>query len=202
MRVDPNLPFAAISSPVVKVGGKLMTAFYARNAGENVDTAWAAWSTDNGQNWDRRRIANGIGANYTYTEPWVVTDGTTAVYLFRDGDWNAIATRSTPDGGATWSPMHRSVITNATGNSASMWSSNSRIYTVYRHTVTLAAMLASSADAGKTFTVERELMSANSSTSSIGMTYAHPVELGTAHIWCPLGMERSNGESRLYLGYL
>lgn len=88
VRVDPNLPYAAISSPVVKVDGKLMTAFYARETGENVDTAWAAWSTDNGQNWESNRIANGIGANYTYTEPWVVTDGTTAVYLFRDGDWN------------------------------------------------------------------------------------------------------------------
>lgn len=148
-RIDPELPFAAISSPIVKVSGKLVTGFYGRQAGETVDTAWAAWSTDNGQTWASKRIANGIDAENPYSEPWVVTDGTTAVYLFRDGKWNAIATRSTPDGGATWSPVRSSVITNATGNSASVWSSDGRIYTVYRHTVTHAAMLASSTDGGR-----------------------------------------------------
>lgn len=203
VRIDPDLPYAAISSPIVKAGDKLMTAFYARKAGETVNTAFTAWSTDNGQTWESNRIANGIDAKNPYSEPWVVTDGTTAVYLFRDGEWNAIATLSTPDGGVTWpSPVPRSVITNATGNSASVWSSDGRIYTVYRHTVTRAAMLASSADGGKTFKVERELMPADLSTSSIGMTYAHPVELDAGHIWCPLGMEQPNGESRLYLGYL
>jgi hypothetical protein len=201
VRVDPHLPYAAISSPIVKVGDKLMTGFYGRQAGEPVDTAWAAWSTDNGQNWASKRIANGIGGKHPYSEPWVVTDGTTAVYLFRDAG-DAIATRSTPDGGGRWSPEPRSVITKATGNSASVWSKNGRIYTVYRHTMTHAAMLASSTDGGKTFNVERELMPAKTSTSSIGMTYAHPVELGAGHIWCPLGMERSDGKSRLYLGYL
>ncbi|TDV42574.1 exo-alpha-sialidase [Actinophytocola oryzae] len=202
VRIDPNLPYAAISSPIVQVGGKLMTAFYARKAGEVVNTAWAAWSTDNGQTWASNRIANEIDTKTPYSEPWVVTNGTTAVYLFRDGDWNAIATRSTSDGGVTWSSVRRSVITHATGNSASVWASNGRIYTVYRHTVTRAAMLASSTDAGKTFIVERVLMPASSSTSSVGMTYAHPVELDAGNIWCPLGMERSDGSGRLYLGYL
>jgi hypothetical protein len=68
--------------------------------------------------------------------------------------------------------------------------------------MTHAAMLAASSDGGKTFNVDRELMPAMPSTSSIGMTYAHPVELGTGHIWCPVGMERSDGRSRLYVGYL
>lgn len=203
VRIDPNLPYAAISSPIVKVGDKLMTGFYGRQAGETVDTAFAAWSTDNGQTWASNRIANGLAEKTPnpYSEPWVVTDGTTAVYLFRDGK-KAIATRSTPDGRATWSPVRKSVLTNATGNSASVWSSDGRIYTVYRHTVTHAAMLASSTDGGKTFHVERELMPASPNMSQFGMTYGHPVELGAGHIWCPLGMERSNGEGRLYLGYL
>jgi BNR repeat protein/pentapeptide repeat protein len=202
VRIDPDLPYAAISSPIVKVGGKLMTGFYGRRVGENVDTVWAAWSTDNGQSWASNRIANDIDHGHAYAEPWVVTDGTTAVYLFRDVAKNAIATRSTPDGGVKWSLGPRSVVTNATGNSSSMWSSNGRIYTVYRDTTTHVAMLASSPDGGKTFEVERELMPANSSTSPVGMTYAHPVELDAGRIWCPVGMERSNGEGRLYLGYL
>lgn len=202
VRIDPDLPSAAISSPIVKVGSKLMTGFYGRRAGENVDTVWAAWSTDNGQHWDSNRIANDIGKGHAYVEPWVVTDGTTAVYLFRDVAKNAIATRSTPDGGGKWSPAPRPVITKATGNPSSVWSSNGRIYTVYQHTETHAAMLASSSDEGKTFNVKHELMSADSSPSSVGTTYAHPVELGTGRIWCPLSMEGSDGKSRLYVGYL
>jgi hypothetical protein len=204
VRIDPNLPFAAISSPIVKVGGKLMTGFYGRQTGETVNTAFAAWSTDNGQSWSSNRIANGLTAKppIPYSEPWIVTDGTTAVYLFRDGEWNAIAMRSTPDGGATWSQVRNSVITNATGNSASVWPRDGRIYTVYRHTVTHTAMLASSTDGGRTFNVERELMPASSKMSQFGMTYGHPVELDAGHIWCPLGMERSDGEGRLYIGYL
>jgi hypothetical protein len=211
VRIDPNLPYAAISSPVVKIGNRLMTAFYGRKSGESIDTAWAAWSTDNGQTWVSNRIANGISAGRAYQEPWVVANGGTAVFLMRDGSWDAIAMRSTPDGGATWSPLHSRVIPDATGNSASVRASNGRIYTVYRDTRTRAAMLASSGDGGVTFTVERELMfkPAGSLASSVGMTYAHPIELGAGYLFCPVGMERADvasaagpADSRLYLGYL
>lgn len=45
-------------------------------------------------------------------------------------------------------------------------------------------------------------MPASPNMSPFGMTYGHPVELDAGHIWSPLGMEQSNGEGRLYLGYL
>ncbi|WP_460394048.1 exo-alpha-sialidase [Actinophytocola sediminis] len=203
VRIDPNLPYAAISAPIVQVGTKLWTAFYGRKAGEAVDTAWVAWSADGGTTWTSNRLANAIGGGLPYQEPWLVANGNKIVVLFRAGNWSGIGMRSSPDAGATWGPVTR-VLDNATGNSASVWASNGTIYTVYRHTVTRDAMLATSTDGGQTWTSQRTIMPrpAGSAAASVGMTYAHPVELGTGYIWCPIGMERAPTDSRLYLGYL
>lgn len=202
-RIDPNMPYAAISSPVAKINGKLFTAFYGRLPGEILDSAYAAWSTDDGAHWSTNRIAIGSSGN-SFQEPWVVpgNGGTTAVFLMRDGNWDALAARWQAPSGA-WSVLNRKVLDNATGNSASVRASNGRIYTIYRDTKTLAAKLASSADNGLNWTLERELMPKPAgAVSTIGMTYAHPIEIASGYLFCPLGMERGSGDSDLYLGWL
>lgn len=202
VRIDPGYPWAAISSPVVSINGKLWTAFYARQTGETVDSAYAASSVDNGATWSTVRIAIGATGN-PYQEPWVVAgNNNTAVFIFRDGTWKSLASRNINAAGVA-SPVYRNVLAGATGNSASVHASNGLIYTVFRDTTTRAAKLASSADNGVTWKVERELMPEPAgATSTIGMSYGHPIELGNGYIFCPLGMERSDTDSRIYLGYL
>ncbi|HZA71486.1 MAG TPA: exo-alpha-sialidase [Propionibacteriaceae bacterium] len=203
VRIDPGFPWAAISSPVIKVNGKLWTAFYAKPPGESIESAYAAWSVNGGQSWSTVRIAIGMSGN-PFQEPWAVAGANNSVvFVMRDGSWRSLATRSIDAAGA-WAPLTRNVIANATGNSASVRASNGRIYLVYRDTVSRAAKLASSEDNGVTWTVERVLMvkPAGAAVGSVGMTYAHPIELGQGYLFCPVGMERGDGDSRLYLGFL
>lgn len=207
VRIDPNYPWAAISSPVIKVGGKLWTSFYARQTTNPAEaqSAYAAWSNDNGATWASVRIAIGAPGN-DFQEPWTVAGANgSVVFIMRDGSWNSLATRSINASGA-WSAVARNVLPNATGNSASVRAANGRIYLVYRDTVTRAAKLASSGDNGVSWLFERELMPRPAgSTSAIGMSYGHPIEVGAGQagrIFCPVGMERSDTDSRLYLGWL
>lgn len=202
VRIDPGYPYAAISSPVVRSpNGKLWTGFYGRQNGETVDSAYAASSTDNGKTWYTIRIAIGAAGN-PYQEPFAVVNGTTVVFIFRDGP-SALASRSVPESGSGWSPVRNDVLTNATGNSATFRGSDGRLWTIYRQPTTKAAMLASSGDNGATWRVERELMPKPAgATSSVGMTYAHPIELANGYAFCIMGMERNNNDSRLYTGYL
>ncbi|HET9144061.1 exo-alpha-sialidase [Actinophytocola sp.] len=205
VRIDPNMPYAAISAPVVKIGARLVTGFYGRKVGETTDSAYVAWSDNNGASWSTNRVAIGDpGSNNPFQEPWVVGTGNTAILIMRDGSWKSLAVRSWDMAANVWSPIYRNVLPNATGNSASVYASNGRIYTVYRDTATRAAKLASSGDKGVSWVVERELMPmpAGSTVDAVGSTYAHPVELGPGRIFCPLGMERSPTDSRLYLGWL
>lgn len=202
VRIDPNYPWAAISSPVVKVNGKLWTSFYARQNGDTIESAYAAWSTDNGASWSSVRIAIGATGN-PFQEPWTVAGASNSVvFIMRDGNWRNLASRSINSAG-TWGPINRNVLLGATGNSASFRGSNGKIYTIFRDTVTHAAKLASSADNGVTFKAERELMPQPAgSTSGVGVTYAHPIELANGYTFTIMGMERSNTDSRLYVGYL
>lgn len=204
VRIDPNYPWAAISSPVITVGGKLWTSLYAHQTSDPAEPehAYAAWSSDNGASWSSTRIAIGLTGN-DYQEPWTVAGANgSVVFVMRDGTWANLASRNISANG-TWSPIYRNVLTGATGNSASVRASNGRIYTIVRDTVTRAAELASSGDNGITFTTERVLMPRPAGGSSgIGTTYAHPIELADGYLFTPLGMERSNSDSRLYLGYL
>lgn len=202
VRIDPGYPWAAISAPIIKVGTKLWTAFYARQPGEKVESAYAAWSTDDGTTWSTVRIAIGTAGN-PFQEPWAVAGANSSVvFVMRDGNWRSLATRSISSAGV-WSSTTRNVIANATGSSASVRASNGRIYLVYRDTVTRAAKLASSGNNGITWSVERELMPRPAgATSTVGMTYAHPIQVGNGLIFCPLGMERSNSTSNIYVGWL
>lgn len=205
VRID-NHPWAAISSPIVKANGKLWSAYYttatATTAGP--DSAYAAWSTDNGATWASARIAVGAVGN-DFQEPWALPGANnTTVFVMRDGTWKSLASRSV-DAAGIWSPINRNVVPTATGNSASVHATNGHIYLVYRHTVTRDAMLAVSKDNGVTWQTSTTPLlraPANLGPGSLGMTYAHPVDLGDGMIWCPVGLERSLDISNLYGGWL
>ncbi len=206
VRVDGGRPWAAISSPVVKANGRLWTAFYTSDTASTADpeSAYAAWSTNNGDTWTSARIAVGAAGN-DFQEPWVVAGSNgKVVFLMRDGTWRALASR-TVDAAGVWSPLNRSVITSATGNPATVGASNGRLYLVYRHTVTRDAMLAESRDNGVTWQVDPVPLlraPANLGQGSLGMTYAAPVELGPGLVWTPIGLEQSLDASRIYTGWL
>lgn len=204
VRVDGGRPWAAISGPVVKVGGKLVTTWYGRNIGESIDTVWWSWSTDNGATWSTNRLINAIGARKHTQEPWALVRGDTVVVLYRDGTWSGLAARVSTDGGTTWAAPYR-IIDNATGNSASVWTSGGNIYLVYRHTQTRSAMLAVSRDSGATWQVDPTPVlraPANLGKGSLGMTYAAPIVLGEGLVLCPIGLEQSLDASRIYTGWL
>lgn len=205
VRVDGGRPYAAISSPVVKVAGRLVTAWYGRNAGEAVDTAWVSWSTNGGASWATNRIANGIGANHAFPEPFALARGNTLMVLMRDGSWSGLGMRTSPDGGVTWTPNVVHILDNATGNPAATWTSNGNIYLVYRHTVTRDAMIAVSKNSGASWQAEPAPLlraPANLGAGSLGMVYAAPVDLGDGRVFCPIGMERSLTSARIFTGWL
>lgn len=202
VRIDPGLPWAAISGPVVQTpNGRLWTGFYGRKVGESVDSAYAAWSIDGGASWQTVRIAIG-GPGNAQQEPWAVVSGSTVVFVFRDGQ-TTLGSRSVPETGSPWSPLHQDVVPNASGNPGMCRASNGKLYLVYRQATTRHAALASSADLGVSWTVERTLLERpETATSSIGMTYAHPIEPAPGWLMVPVGMERTNSDSRLYIGYV
>lgn len=207
VRIDGGRPYAAASAPMVKIGSKLVIPWYGRNTGETIDTVWISQSMDNGQTWQPNRIVNGLTTNHVYTEPWALVRGTTLMLLYRDGTWDALGMRVTRNGDAaapTWDTPRDKVITNATGNSASVWGSNGVIYLTYRSTTSRSAELIASDDNGATWWPQGQLMKApaNLGKGSVGMTYAAPIELGNGLIFCPLGMETSLDTSRLYVGWL
>lgn len=207
VRVDGGRPYAAVSAPMVKIGTKLVVPWYGRNTGEALDTVWIAQSMDGGASWTQNRIANGLASNRTYTEPWALVKGNTLLLLYRDGAWDAIGSRTTLNGDQpvpTWQAPRSGVVTGATGNSASVWTSSGTIYMVVRATGSRAAVLVASSDSGATWWTVDTLMRppANLGADSVGMTYADPIELGAGLVWCPIGMEQSLNASRIYVGWL
>ena len=199
VRIDPNLPRAAISAPVVKLpDGKIATAFYGRKVGESVDTAFMAWSSDGGQSWTTNRIIN-IGI--PTPEPWLVVDGPMVHMFSRWGDWDSIAVRSSPDSGVTWGPVRR-VTTNGTGRPTTIATSGVLIM-VCRLLPSKSAQVIYSLDHSATWAAGPTVLTAPPG-SPLGMTYGAmavvpgPVPL----VRLVVGMEQADGSSALYATYL
>ncbi|TDV40452.1 sialidase family protein [Actinophytocola oryzae] len=199
VRVDGGLPFAAISGPVVKLpDGRLGTAFYARKPGETIDTAWMAWSTDQGQTWTSNRILNAIGAGIPTPEPWLVVDGT-SIHVFARWGGTQIAVRSSTDSGATWNTA-RIAITGCNGRPSSVITRTGTIVMVCRDTrggSRGGAQVAYSLDHTGTWAWGPTLMAAEAGTD-VGMSYAAPVETPDGAVAVPFGMERADGSSSLW----
>jgi hypothetical protein len=199
VRIDPQLPYAAISAPIVQLpGGTLGAVFYGHAAGEARDSAWFARSVDGGATWQSRRIADGPADGRDYQEPWlVVRDGVLHV-LHRYGSWDSIGITSSTDSGATWSTP-RKILSQATGRPTTLVLASGTMLTIYRHTGTRAAMMATSRDGGTTWRSGGILLSP---PGPLGMTYAAAVEVlpGVAHV--VVAGENTDGSSTLYRGWL
>lgn len=196
VRIDPMLPYAAITSPVVELpDGRLGTAFYGRKPGELIDTAWMAWTSDHGLTWSSNRIANGIAAGRAYNEPYLVRDGSDIHVFFRSGT-TAIGMRSSPDSGVTWGPV-RDILTNATGRPSAFGTSGGVLVMVYRSLPSKAAQVAYSADRGATWQQGPTLMVPPAGSPN-GMTYAALAETAPGEVLVVFGMENSLTSSVLY----
>lgn len=201
VRIDPQLPYAGISAPVVQLpDSSLGTVYYGKAAGDAKDSVWFARSTDGGTTWASKPIADGATDGRDYQEPWLVVRDGKLLVTHRYGSWDSVGLTSSTDGGATWS-MPRRILTHATGRPTALVYADGTIALVYRHTETRAAMLAVSQDGGQLWRTSATLLTPRAG-SPMGMTYAALTEVlpGVAHI--VIGAENADGSSTLYRGWL
>ena len=201
VRIDA-LPYAAITAPVVHLpDGRLGAAFYGRRPGETIDTAWMAWSTDNGGTWTTNRIFNGISAGLAHNEPWLTVDAAGTTHMFaRWGGWDSLGQRSSPDSGRTWGPVRR-IQSPATGRPTTIATASGLLVMVYRAIPWLHARVVYSKDNGTTWQFGPIALGAPAG-SPHGMTYAAMTEVLPGRIHLVVGMERADGSSALHGGYL
>lgn len=191
-RIDRQ-PYAAISAPVVRVGTRLLAAYYGRDAGDTRDSCWLAASTDGGATWTRHRVASG---RRDYQEPWLVANGSEVWMFLRYGHYSAIGATVSTDGGATWSRPRR-LFTNTTARPAAVWLSTGTMAVVARRISDGQPVLRVRAP-GAGWQRPRPTLPQPRS-GPIGMLYAHPLEIPGAVI-CAVGIESSRTEARIHVG--
>jgi len=195
-RFDGGLPYAATAAPLVQLpNGQLGGAFYGRKAGENIDTAFMAWSSD-GVSWSTNRIANSIGAGVAHNEPWLVVDGSLTHFFYRFGGTGiAMRTSSNSGLGPSWDAP-RQILWDATGRPSTFRTNAGTLVMVYREASTGAARMAYSTDHAATWKDGGVILP---SVGGIGMTYATFVEPEPGKIRGVVGREGPDGmTSQLY----
>lgn len=200
VRIDPGLPYTAISAPVVQLpDGTLGTVFYGHAAGKPKDSAWFARSVDGGDTWTSTLIADGTADGRDYQEPWLVARDGALHVLHRYGNWDSIGITSSTDSGTTWTAPRR-ILTHATGRPTTLVYADGVMLVAYRDTDTRSAVMATSRDGGVTWRSAGVLLA--SPGGPLGMTYAAMVEVlpGVAHV--VVGAENPGGSSTLYRGWL
>jgi hypothetical protein len=200
-RIDPALPNAAISAPIVRLpDGRLATAFYGRQSGEALYSAWWAWSTDGGWTWSSNRIANLLGAGVATPEPYLVVNGNLIHVMFRWGVADGIGMRTSMDMGKTWDSQ-RKILNQASGRPTTIATSTGMLLMVYRQLPSQSAAMAYSVDNGATW-VSGGVVLAAPTGSPNGMTYATMVtsQDDPQKIRIVCGMEQADGSSDLWGG--
>jgi hypothetical protein len=200
IRID-NLPYAAMCAPVIQVGTHLLTAFYARNTGDTLDSCWLATSSDNGDTWTRQLVANGPAAGRHYQEPWLVAKGAEVWMFFRYGTAQAIGASVSMDSGVTWSAPTE-LFSDATGRPAAVWLSTGTKAVVARRISDKQAVVRShNGGTPQTAWLPARPTMIQPSSGAIGMQYAHPLEIPGGVI-CPVGIESATNASRIHIGWL
>jgi hypothetical protein len=201
IRIDPSQPYAAISAPVIQVGANLLTTYYGKNAGDTLDSCWLATSSDGGATWTRQLVANGPAAGRDYQEPWLITRGADVWMFFRYGTASAIGLSVSADSGVTWSAPAQ-LFDDATGRPAAAWLSTGTMAVVARRISDKQAVVRSRVGgSGQTAWLPARPTMVQPSSGSIGMMYAHPLEIPGGVI-CPVGIESSSTVSRIHVGWL
>lgn len=193
VRIDPGYPRAAISAPVVQLpDGRLATAFYGWKAGESLDTAFMAWSSDLGSSWSTNRILND---GTPHPEPvLLIRNG--VVHLLARGGGDTIVMRSSTNSGASgsWDSPH--VIVGAcTGRPSAIVTAAGTMVMVCRGILpSLNAQVAYSVNGGQKWWWGPTIQA---SAGGIGMTYAAMWEERPGTVVEVGGMEAADGSSSL-----
>lgn len=200
IRID-NLPYAAMCAPVIQVGANLLTAFYARNTGDTLDSCWLATSSDNGDTWSRQLVANGPAAGRHYQEPWLVAKGAEVWMFFRYGTAQSIGASVSTDSGVTWSAPTE-LFGDAIGRPAAVWLSTGTKAVVARRISDKQAVVRShNGGTSQTAWLPARPTMIQPASGPIGMQYAHPLEIPGGVI-CPVGIESATNASRIHIGWL
>jgi hypothetical protein len=199
-RIDGQ-PYAAMSSPVVEVGGNLLAAYYGKNTGNTFDSSWLATSADGGVTWTRQIVANGQTAGRDYQEPWLIANGASVWMFFRYGTQSAIGLCTSTDSGATWSAPTQ-LFDDTTGRPAAVWLSTGTMAVVARRISDRQPVVRSrtTGTATTAWLPARPTM-IQPSSGPIGMLYAHPLEV-PGGIICPVGIETNASTGRIHVGWL
>jgi len=211
-RVDPRLPYAAVSAPIRAEGpggrDTLWLPFYGRERDdatgdlEEFDSAYIARSVDGGANWTSTRIADGAADERSYAEPWLVLDenqpGRMLVF-HRHGAWQSIGLTESTDGGQSWSAPRE--LFPGTGRPTALATSTGQLVVVYRDATTRDAVYAVSTDDGATWNAGQLLMENHNSTQ-LGMVYAAMVETAPGEVYTLVSMEDNGVNARLWHGHL
>jgi len=199
-RIDSQ-PYAAMSSPVIRVGTNLLAAYYGKNSGDTFDSCWLATSADGGATWTRQVVANGQAAGRDYQEPWLIVSGTEVWMFFRYGTNSAIGASVSTNSGTTWSAPTQ-LFDDATGRPAAVWLSTGTMAVVARRISDKQAVIrARNAGAATTDWLPARPTMVQPSSGPVGMLYAHPLEIPGGVI-CPVGIETSTASARINVGWL
>lgn len=199
-RIDPGLPYAAMCAPLVRLPDqRLGAAFYGRQAGEAIDTAFMAWSSDNGNSWSSNRVVNAIGAGVHYNEPVLLVDAPGTTYFFhRAGMADGIAMRTSPDSGRSWTGPTRRILDHASGRPSVGLVDDQTIVMVYRALPSCDARIAYSADRGATWRDGGVLMP---SRGGLGCVYAAMVPTAARQLTGVVAMEEGGSTWARLFGF-
>jgi BNR repeat protein len=198
-RID-NQPYAAISSPIVQAGNRILAAYYGKNAGDTRDSCWLATSTD-GTTWTRRVVANGPADRRDYQEPWLIASGAEVWMFLRYGHYAAIGACVSTDGGVTWSTP-TPLFADTTARPAAVWLSTGAMAVVARRISDKQPVVRTRRAGAATTDWQRPRRAMPQPRSGpIGMLYAHPLEVDGGVV-CAVGIESNKSTARIHVGWL
>lgn len=197
IRIDSGAFPAAITSPVVEVGGRVLIAFYYDSSATN--SVAQATSRDGGDTWRNEKvIADGSASGRHYNEPVVVRGARGRLVLFcRWGMRDGIARMVSADEGRTWSSPNL-VLSRISGRpTVTALASGAWVMVARRTEGNRAALAMTSSNAGRTWSTPRVI-----DVPRQLMTYAALLEIGPGVISCVFGSQLSPDSSSLLVRYL
>jgi hypothetical protein len=196
VRID-NLPYAAICSPIVKIGTTLYAFYYGRSGVETIDSVWYSTSTNEGVTWTAAtRLVNGPTGGLDFQEPCAVVNGTNALVLFRYGTNANIGSISY--NGSTWGSATSKFA--GSGRPSAIYTSTGDLLVSYRSLTGGFNLLRASKDFGSTYYPARTV---DVPPDGGMMTYTAFCEVKNGLVIMPYTEENAAGNvSKLLLTYV
>jgi hypothetical protein len=178
-------PYSASSAPAVQLAtGRIIVPFYGRSGAETIDSAYIAYSDNDGTSWSTARIINGTTLAANIDEPWISqkpgADNLFMTYRYGSNIGASYTDNSAGTGIAGWSTA--AAITIGTGRPSNVWLSDNTAMVHYRNggNVRFLARMSDSPEFasswGKPYVV-RNCQGAGA--GSVGLwTYSQAIEIG------------------------